>query len=479
MLCSKTNDQKLNSKNCSYNTISGRCSKIKGKNSKKILKGSPSKNILKNNTKNKINKSKVMDDVDIFKDVSIQNNIIEKIKLKYKNFSRIGINPITLDESDIFDCIIKDENMIVLIHPFSNIPILINKNLISKVGDEVYKCMYSNNTLMEHETIKNGLYNNIGFFLGKPSILEMKELKKVVYNGKNQPNNKRIFVVSFPNDEKNYFMPKSVLEMSSIDIFKMKTDDKKNFKYGKNDIYFNILQNKALKDYSYQWDQVMNLYLREGNTYFENFPFLSRVYRYTSSYPLYSERWEVKESATNKIVYVKSNDKKIIKDIEPEQFKKYRLEAIKNVLDKVDMLDKCFKYYADRYQKETTLYRGMKFPYAPLDVSGSSMIHSNFISCSTAFSVAKSFAGKGIGRTIYEVLFPKGIPHIDMIATTQYKNEYEHLHPANLLLTHAGETIKNGTKVIKLIVSTSIPNQFTRYTGCKQYQIGKIERLEI
>ena len=172
--------------------------------------------------------------------------------------------------------------------------------------------------------------------------------------------------------------------------------EKKNLPH-KKEVYFQELLAKALTDYSYQWDAPINSYLRLGEDYFSSDIFKRYYKRYGTTLDLAKT-------------------------------------AIKN---KIQDIDRVFLEMAPRNEKTTVFYyRGMTRPFDVTNI-GDSLVVPNFISISLDFSIALRFSGVPRGQRccLYKIFVEKGVPTIDMVTTTKYKNEKETLLPRNLKYT--------------------------------------------
>ena len=332
------------------------------------------------------------------------------------------------------------------------------------INDILLECVIHRNQLNVNETYKSktkAQYRNIGFYIDKKLIIDNKEFVKTLQKPWN------IFKLIKKSDKKK-LISMEFLELSKLGLVKTKFDNlKEKQEYNKNfpqkiDIYFESLMSKALYNYSFQWDQPINRYLLQGDQYFETPEFKTYFRRYGPS-------------------------------IE---------EAKLAVKDKISYLDKCFLEVAIRTEKDTTkYYRGMTRPYylngsetiaamtEPVKDIGDSFIAKNFTSISKNFQVALRFSGvpRNTNRCcIYEIELDKGIPHVDMVLTTQYKHEKEILLPRNILFTltkiiNNPETrfpqLNTYKPVTLYVLKASLlhDDQFTIDNGCYIHNIASIE----
>lgn len=376
-----------------------------------------------------------------------------------------GIDPITLDLYELNRWIEMDiDNIVIFLIDGSNRkPYLLKKSyFISPLINNIYKeCIINNNQINITETTnKSNLnYRNLGFYLGSPLLVENKDFVKTL----NKKSNK-VFEIQGNINFGSKYINLEYLELSQISLLK-KNDKiiKKNFP-DKIDIYFDSLTNLALRNYSYQWDQAINLYLRRGEEYWNSNYFNQYYSRYGST----------------------------------------KQEAIDNVKDKIKFIDKCFLEFAPRADKREFYWRGQKQPF--LSESGQNIknigdktIAKNFISVSESKEIAEGFkGGKTTNCCLYKIMLQKGIPHINMKRATQYDFEKEILLPRNLIYTlidKQQETINlpphwNQTKTqiiapkikqdIYILQASMIDqNQFDIPTNCKVMKVGKLNPINI
>ena len=216
-----------------------------------------------------------------------------------------------------------------------------------------------------------------------------------------------------------------------------------NFLHGAIDLYFEKKMSDALYKYSYQWDSPINKYLINGNTYFDSNYFNLYKHRYTKLYG--------------------SNN----------------VDPIYNIKEAISRLDTLFLESVDLNEEEgKKLYRGMKIEYPGLKKQGDKIIVKNFVSSSSSLLVAKRFFKKIDNCCLYRLHIDKGIPHIDMRSTSAYKGEREILLPRNLLFEYLTDTYTNdGIKIREIRISTSSPDQFKRYDGCKKLKTAKLKSV--
>ena len=220
-----------------------------------------------------------------------------------------GKNPITLENIDVVEWLLEnDDNILLIFDKKSNLSFsksqsnnIINNEIIfclkrsfiqTPTLNNIYiKCIFDNKILLHNETYKSKInFFNLGYYLNKNILLDLKTINTQTINKNN------IFKINI-NDNNYYdFINKESLALSIIGLakkpsFKAPKDvtndektrlktlfkesnlkdlklDKKNIPY-KKDVYFENILSKALIDYSFQWDAPVNLYLRQGNSYFE------------------------------------------------------------------------------------------------------------------------------------------------------------------------------------------------------------------
>jgi len=309
-----------------------------------------------------------------------------------------------------------------------------------EIKDIFVKCSLENGQILVKTTYSSkDLYNNIGYYINKNVLLDIKSLKQSLHK-------ERIFKVSINTEDavrENMYISKETLALSNIGLIKLKklnTMDKKINKRNipfKEDVYFESLLSKALYDYSFKWDGPINSYLRFGMTYFT-----SSIFNQT--YKVYGD---TKQKASDAII------------------------------NKITDLDRAFLEAAPRHERPyRTYYRGMKKPFDNLINVGDSVTIPNFISITDNYSVALYFSDiKNTNCCLYELSIANGVPYINMINTTKYKNEKETLLPRNLKFTITSIT---STGKINILVSLQNNDQFKIPNGCSKFYLGKIIRVK-
>ena len=177
-----------------------------------------------------------------------------------------------------------------------------------------------------------------------------------------------------------------------------------------------------LTNYTYQWDNFINGYLRNGENYFNSNEFHSYYTRI---------------------------------DLDINIAKDKIIQAIKNI-------DDAF-LIAPILEEEIVLYRGTKdcFLYDGINLG--------FISTTILNNIAHRF--KETKGCIYEMHISPGIPYIQMDKFSKYPVEKEILLPRNLIVTKRDQIGKNYIVDINL----SSDNQFNYYLENKKYNIKTIK----
>ena len=390
-----------------------------------------------------------------------------------------GKDPITKETLEINEWLNESDDNILLILDKSVKNISFSRSdsaAKNKINDKIYlfkrsylqvpelsqiyhKCILEQGQLMVNETFKSkNVYYNLGYYLGKPVLIDYKETisKNISKNN--------IFKLDNISPQFFEFINKQTLLMSQIalstknllkapkgaaedekkrinDFNKIETFYAKKNLPIKKEVYFEEIMAKALLNYSYQWDVAINLYLRSGEDYFN-----------TTVFKQYHRR-----------------------------FGKTETEAIENVKQKVLDIDKAFLEAAPRHENINAIYfRGMQRPFEKLVKIGDKETISNFISVSTSFGVAVRFSGlnRGSKCCLYKIIISKGIPYIDMVRTTKFKNEKEILLPRNLVFELVSIELlelaisKTKIPIATLKVHLQDKNQFKLTTGCKKFLLG-------
>ena len=310
-----------------------------------------------------------------------------------------------------------------------------------EIKDIYVKCIVENAQIMVHKTYSTKTtYNNIGYYINKNVLIDIKSLKPLLHK-------ERIFKVLINTEDvdanrDNMYISKETLALSKIGLFKIQklnVADKKinkiNIPY-KEEVYFESLLSKALYDYSFKWDGPINSYLRYGPIYFTSAIFLK-------TYKVYGDTKDT---------------------------------AIDAIRDKIADLDRAFLEAAPRHERPfRTYYRGMKEPFTNLINVGDSETIPNFISITNSYGVALSFADmKKTKCCLYEISIANGVPYINMINTSKYKDEKETLLPRNLKFTITSKDSTTTMSKISVLVSLQNNDQFKIPSGCSKFYLGKL-----
>lgn len=399
---------------------------------------------------------------------------LEKIlnkKLEYKNLKSsslllnktllendlIGIEPFTLKKEYISNWLSESNENFVLIIKFNetykndyNNILLLNKNYFvnPNVRDIFLECVLEKQQLLVNETFKSkNIFISLKYLTSKNLIIQQNDIKKLLKN-----NN----ILELSERYNNEFISRELLQLSQFGLNKQKTDknlsnteiikqkyiEKKNIPY-KKDVYFEEILSKALLNYSFQWDAAINSYLRYGESYFHSSIFNNYMKRFGDN---------LRESSN----------------------------AIRS---KVTDIDRAFLEAAPRNENSQQIFfRGMKRPFE-FDKVGSKIIIKNFISVSSNLSVAYRFIDRNSILTdkpccLYYINIAKGIPIIDMVNTTKFKNEKEILLPRDLEFTlkyiSYTKYLNKEIPVYNLDCNMSRPDQFKIFNGCYKYTLCKI-----
>ena len=296
----------------------------------------------------------------------------------------------------------------------------------------------------------------------------------------------------------------------------------KNIPY-EQEVYFKEVMAQSLYDYSLPdgWDSAMNTYLRTGDDYFKTQAFLDNMHVYGD--PTYRQNRNEVEAALaleNSIKKKVLKKFKVVYNVKPtkaelnslllellDTLKKASINyAIKEVKDKILAIDKCFVEAAPRVSSTMTnrkYFRGMKGKY-PLQNVGDELILKNFTSVSRDIKVAKGF-GLQVAQSLkkkenacclYVFKLAEGIPYINMINTTKFKQEREILLPRDLKATLVKITKNYGTVLVPvkilapgsqipvierqsrsfdlyhIVIDQQHDDQFNLETGDKKFQQG-------
>jgi len=310
-------------------------------------------------------------------------------------------------------------------------------------------------------------------------------------------------------------------KMILIEVYTNVDADIKNIPY-KEQVYFDDVIATALYDYSFQWDGAINWYLRQGEEYFKSAIYKEKSVRYgdpnfitnrlNTQYSIISANTiakitkllsDFKIEYDQQIIKKKADLKKQLPRILTKMDKENWELSIKNVKDHILQIDKCFMEYAPRVTTDMSkkhYYRGMTQKYKGHDKVGGEFIVDNFGSISENDEVAKSFGLRqvptkpdGTRCCFYRIELEKGMPYVNMINTTKYKNEVEILLPRNIKFKLKKITEKEEVIPAQMILGVGIQpekrfkynihdvsvsmikkDQFKIETGCKKYGVVQL-----
>ncbi len=374
-----------------------------------------------------------------------------------------GRDPILLEDVDITEWISKTDDNFVLVLPNKKRLCLKKSYFLNpQINDLYLNCSLKKGNLMVQETNKSKLYRNIGYYFDKYTMIDDKELIKYLKQKKNMYELKTIDKDDglAPIDEwdtpEPEFINQETLLLSQIGLFKVKKGTlhvikkmnlelfKQNMPH-KEEVYFNALMSLALFNYSFQWDAPINRFLRIGDDYFNSDLFKQFRSRYG-----------------------------------PNQ-----AQAVQNVKNKIEAIDKCFMEVAPRNENKTKVYyRGMTQGYGFVkDGDGlGDVIVRNFTSVSETMDIALRFFNKVTRCCVHELTIDKGIPYINMVTTTKFKHEKEILIPRDLRFTLTGfrdyQYAGKNISIRQIRVSMMRPNQFKLDSGCSKYPVVNIVPLK-
>ncbi len=135
----------------------------------------------------------------------------------------------------------------------------------------------------------------------------------------------------------------------------------------------------------------------------------------------------------------------------------------------ITKIDKGFIEVAPRYEKtyiRKVFYRGMTEKYIntngeELENIGDTALITTYISISSDYATAKQFA-LGANAVIYKIYLEEGLPFINMISNTVFKNEKEYLLPRNIIF----ELISKKGNEYTVLAKPFKKDQFSIKTGC-------------
>lgn len=413
----------------------------------------------------------------VSKEVINTLNMLQKKKMNLqKDLFYYAKDPITLDTYEFNEWLNMSPDNIIITLNEKNVTLkdreffaLKKSYFESPLINTIFnKCIINNNQLMVNETYKKKIdYINIGYFFNKFIVLNLKNIKF---------NKNKIYIVNLLDED--LFINKEFLELSNIGLIKdltfkqfLKTKNtnnrnekdikmsfqkskkvtNKNLPY-KKEVYFEQLLLKALKNYSFKWDAPINHYLRFGDNYFSSSIFIKYYKRYGSTIEL----------------------------------------AKQAIIEKINNIDRAFLEAAPRNENDTKIYwRGMKNSFENFNNIGDKISVNNFLSITESFSIARSFSNILNGSTccLYKINISKGIPIIDMITSTKYKNEKETLLPRNLILElksienlpypYASKKPLYNIPIYVVEVKNNDLEQFKINIGCKTFIEATLEPYKI
>ena len=376
---------------------------------------------------------------------------------KLSGLDKIGKNVITMEKFSIREWISKNnDNCVIIIKANDKEKVyLIERSYIESenINNVLLECVVENKQLLIQETFKSKKeWLNVKYILGTDVVVNLNDIKKML---------KKNNIIELTERFNSEFISKELLRLSHIGLTKQKLYKKSvlpgkiNIPYNE-DVYFEDILEKALFKYSFQWDAAINNYLRFGETYFDTPVFKQFEKRYGDTHEL----------------------------------------ACQAVRDKIEDLDRAFLEAAPRNENgNAVFYRGMKEPFQLAHIGDTEIIQ-NYISITKTFSVALQFSGIRIlfneqggfylnkKCCMYQITLDKGLPFINMINTTKFKNEKEILLPRNLIFRLTGVIkMKINPKaqyeipVLKIHVSQSHQDQFKIKTGCYTYTVCNIKPI--
>ena len=359
----------------------------------------------------------------------------------------IGMEPLYEGKISIKNWLNEDKNDNIVVYLSNNkTPFCLKRSYFKnpRVEQIFVECVYENNNLLNLITYEGNEYINIGYYLGEKYIIDRTLIKNTLKSKKNS------FIITETPLVSKYIVKESLL-MSTLELMDKKQLNKKNLnnlKYSNIDVYFDELYIKSLKNYSYLWDSVINEYLLKGDVAFESEWFLNNYQRY-QKYGV-----KVKDSAI----------------ITPE-------EAIENVKERITNIDRCFLDFAPRNNSNNLLlYRGMKNEYIKGMKVGDSFEIKNYVSTSKYQHKSYYFTNK-VDCCMYLLEVERGIPYIDMISSSKYKDEDEILLPRGLIATCTDIRTNSSIKTFVLHISLKNKDQFVLPSGCYNFKNVEMKTL--
>ncbi len=435
-----------------------------------------------------------------------------------------GYNPITMEDSiDIENWLFQtlDDNIVVFTDSKDRYSTLCLKKsyfLNTHMNDTYVECDIKNNSLIVEDTYKSkNVYRNIGYYLtGEYSLVDNKEFIKTLKKG-------RVFRVS-KKKNKILAISREFLELSMIGLVDyLKNLKKKSEKDAakinlpfKEQVYFENVMAEALYAYSQTYYNGINGYLRKGIDYLKELkphspnkiiyknhstygsPDFKLDYDDFISYQNIIKKWGKNLSDAKKqeliVLYgieekmldnltdekvdllLKHMENKVQKNMEDDNIK----AAETNIMNRINSIDKCHLEAAPRTNSsmvKNVYYRGMKGTYGH-DKIGDQILIKNYTSISSLKSVAFEFWSNIKNCCIFAFHLPLGLPYINMINTTKYKNEREILLPRDIIFElfkitkhkYAGDPYD----MYHMKVLPKTPEQFKVDTGCRNFDVVSI-----
>ena len=412
---------------------------------KYIEKKRKEKNLSESKIQELINLEKILERQ--YNNKQVQSSLVNIDDTKNLENDNYGVDPLNLKKYLLSDWLSEsNENFALILKGDKDKILLLKKNYFTNpnVRDIFLECILEKQQLLVNETYKSkNIFISLKYLTSKNYIIPHDELNKLL---------KKNNILELSERYDTEFISRELLQLSQFGLNK-KTDknlnkeeqikqkyiDKKNIPY-KSDVYFEEILSKALLNYSYQWDAAINNYLRFGDVYFSG-----------NTFKLYFKRYG-----------------KTLHEAEM---------AIKN---KVVDIDRAFLDAAPRNENSQTIYfRGMKTPFDFKKI-GDKIIIKNFISVSTDINIAYRFSGvmQPNKCCLYYIKIAKGIPLINMINTTKYKDEKEILLPRELEFTlkdiSQHKYHLKDVPIYHLECNMSKQNQFKIFNGCYRYTLCKI-----
>jgi hypothetical protein len=340
-------------------------------------------------------------------------------------------DPINLENIPLGDFLKNDNQNIIIIYDKK---IYGFKKSMITFNYELKECLIENGSLLKKTTYDNiKTFYYIGFFFNEKIAVSNKTITSIL--------NKNYKIFELITKKQNHlYISKELLELSTIGLIKDPTDDitKNNFNHAIEEVYFNELISNVLTTFSDTLYYYITKTLLEPDTYNNNNDIID------------STREEIND-------IFKIN---IVKNID-----------LKNLLEQeIIKIDKAFMEVAPRYEKTYRLkyfLRGMSTKYINTNGNelrniGEKVYVRNFTSLTSLRSVALESGGDNPNGGFYKIYLSEGLPYINMIATTSFKQEKTYLLPRNIIF----ELIDVKDNEYTLLAKPYNPEQFVIKTGC-------------